>query len=244
MGRVWGFALLNDPRGNRYEGSRSRDIKDGVHMEEITADSMDGSFDDDKGRKRDSLFGKFNARIHDAIQTNRGETGPSIMDTLETTESRATGEATSSQAQPVAPQRMIVPEGVVIEGAMRSNSETEIAGRVEGAVTVEGHLKLARTGTIAGEVKAAHCSLNGKVEGNVDCADELHIGVDGQLHADAVAGKLAMIAGTVNGNVNCAGRVQLTTSATVNGNIRARSLSIAEGATFNGECSMTTPKKR
>lgn len=212
-------------------------------MAEITADSMGGTFDEDGDRKRGSLLGKFNARIHDAIQTNRGEAGPSIMDTLETSESKASGGATSAQTQPVAPQRMIVPEGVVIEGAMRSNSATEISGRVEGAVTVEGRLQLARSGMIAGEVKAAQCSLNGKVTGNVDCADELQIGVDGILDADALAGKLAMIAGTVNGNVNCAGRVELAASATVNGNIRARSLAIAEGATFNGECSMSTPKK-
>ena len=147
------------------------------------------------------------------------------------------------RGQTPASQQMIVPEGVVIEGTLTSASETQIAGRVDGDVTVEARLSLEPASVVTGKVRAATCSLRGKLDGNLECTNELVIGESGRLNADAISGKDMTIAGKVKGNVQCGGMLRLMNTAQLDGNIRARSIVINEGAVFNGTCSMGKPKQ-
>lgn len=195
------------------------------------------------GRKG-SMLGRMSARFQDAVETGRGEdrvrdvTAESVNDPGVTADDLAL-----KRAKSVKPQRMIVPEGVIIEGALSSGSETEIEGRIDGNVTVDGRLFLGKSALVSGNVRAIACRLDGLVEGQIDCSHELDLGESGRLNADAVAGKIMTLAGQVNGNVTCGGRLVLKQNAQVNGSVRARTLILEEGATFNGDCSIgNTPK--
>jgi cytoskeletal protein CcmA (bactofilin family) len=139
---------------------------------------------------------------------------------------------------------MTVPEGVIIDGSMTSGSETEIAGRIDGNVTVDGVLMLRPSALVSGNVRATVCQVEGHVEGTLECSQDLSLGVNGRLNADCQAGKRVVIAGQVFGDVTCSGLLRLEASAQVTGNIRARKIVIEEGATFNGACTMRAPAQR
>ncbi len=148
------------------------------------------------------------------------------------------------RARNVKLQRMVVPEGVIIEGNLTSGSETEIAGKIDGNVTVDGRLYLAPSALISGNVRATTCRVDGMVEGKVDCTQDLELGKSGRLSADAMGGKEVTLAGQVFGDISSGGIARMLASAKVNGNIRARRIVIEEGALFNGTCTMRTPAQR
>ncbi len=194
--------------------------------------------DGEKSARKSGLF----ARFQDAIQTSRGDergATESPMATPANTDDLAMRRAKSARTQ-----RMIVPEGVVIEGSFSSGSDTDIAGRVNGDVSVESKLLLGPSATVTGNVRAAMCSLEGLVEGHIECGVELELSATGRLNADAIAGKKMTVAGEIHGNVTCGGTLRLVSSAKVTGNIRARVIVIEEGAVFNGTCSMSAPKPK
>ena len=64
------------------------------------------------------------------------------------------------------------------------------------------------------------------------------------MNADILAGKRIFIAGQVYGNVTTPGVLRLAATSKVNGDIRARSLSMEEGATLNGQCAMRAPAQQ
>lgn len=81
--------------------------------------------------------------------------------------------------------------------------------------------------------------IEGKVEGKVDLPNgQLTIGsngtVKGEVHAKAV-----VVVGRVTGNVDGSERVEIQGSGTVEGDVRAPRLVVAEGAVLNGSIQMT-----
>jgi cytoskeletal protein CcmA (bactofilin family) len=194
--------------------------------------------------KKGSIFGKLNARLQDAIQEGRSE------DALRDVRKESSDEAGVS-ADDLAirrsksvnnPQRMTVPEGVIIEGALTSSSETDVAGKIDGNVSVDGKLFLSPSALITGTVRATNCSILGLAEGKVECDQDLDLGKSGKITADVMAGNQITISGIVHGNIQCGGKLHLADSAEVTGNIKARSIVIAPGAMFNGTCAMGGPK--
>ncbi len=186
--------------------------------------------------KRGSLFGRFNAKVQDAIQTGRADTP--ARDDAPKHDDLALKKPKNAKAQ-----RMVVPEGVVIEGSLNSLSETEISGTVEGDVTVDGKLLLGETGKINGNVRTTTAKIEGQVQGKFECTQDLEIELSGKLNNDVLSGKAMSVSGAINGNVTCGGLLRLAASANVTGNIRARSLVIEEGAVFNGHCSAASGTK-
>ncbi len=209
-------------------------------MSDATTGAFGGA---DRDKKKDSILGRFNAKLQDAVQQGRAE--EAVKNKGETDLSREAAipadDMALRNAQATAPQRMIVPQGVVIEGAMSSGSDTQIGGRVDGDVRVEARLALEPSGVITGKVRAGSCVIRGKVHGDLESQQDLTVGETGVINADAIAGKDLTIAGEVNGNVKCGGRLRLAHTAKLSGNIRARSVLIEEGALFNGQCNMTKP---
>jgi cytoskeletal protein CcmA (bactofilin family) len=229
---------------NRQEGSESTEKKSTGSLD-IT--SAPDSYEDlaEASSSKGGLLGRMNQAFQDALQTNRGagnERAPAF-------ESRGEPNVTADdlairRAKNIKPRRMIIPEGVIIDGSMTSGSETEISGRIEGDVTVDGRLYLGRSALISGNVRAANCKVEGLVEGKMECSEELELGPTGRLNADVLAGKRTNIAGQVFGNVTTGGMLRLQASAKVTGDIRARRMVIEEGATFNGKCMMRPPGQR
>lgn len=196
-------------------------------------------------QSQSGIFGRMNQRFQDVLQSSRGSNrARSPVEEAGDDPNITADDLAIRRAKNVKPQRMIVPEGVIIEGNMTSGSETEISGRIEGDVTVDGRLYLGASALVTGNVRAAFCRVEGLVEGKMECSQELELGQTGRLNADALAGKKMTLAGQVFGNVSAAGGVRLVTTAKVSGNIRTRRLIIEEGAMFNGHCTMRPPAVR
>ncbi len=79
--------------------------------------------------------------------------------------------------------------------------------------------------------------VEGEVSGSLKTEKSLRVGPDAKVKADVKASE-ALIAGTVEGNLVIDGKIQLTETAVVSGDIKAKVLSIDPGATFNGSCTM------
>jgi len=184
-------------------------------------------------------------RFHDLLVSSRGGERPLEPDADVDLGPKTTADDLAiRRAKSVSPQRMVVPEGVIIDGSMTSGSETEISGRVDGDVTVEGRLHLGATALISGNVRATSCRVEGLVEGRMECSQDLELGQTGRLNADTLAGKHMSVAGRILGNVSSGGVLRLAATSQVKGNIRAKRLVVEEGATFNGACTMRTPAQR
>ena len=122
-------------------------------MSEATTSGVPHPFDEQKEKKKGSLFGKFNARIQEAVQEGRGEEAArqAVTETPKA-QSLPADDVAIRKAQTQTTQKLILPQGVVIKGTLTSSSDTQIGGKVEGDVTVEAHLSLEPTSHVAGTV--------------------------------------------------------------------------------------------
>jgi excisionase family DNA binding protein len=82
-----------------------------------------------------------------------------------------------------------------------------------------------------------HLRINGKFEGTLEVRGVLEIGdsaiVDATINGDDI-----FVAGKVKGEIIASKKIVLKERAVIEGNLRTPTLSIAEGAIFQGKCSM------
>ena len=78
--------------------------------------------------------------------------------------------------------------------------------------------------------------IDGTFKGELSCSGTLTIGQSGEAHAQ-LEGRDIYINGLVHGNLR-GDKVRLDSHARVVGDINSHSLSISEGAVFQGNCSM------
>ena len=88
---------------------------------------------------------------------------------------------------------------------------------------------------ITGNVKSAtHIQFDGKLNGDLNCAGIATLGktaaIKGNVNADSVT-----IAGNVVGNVVAKDRIEMKSTAKVQGDIRAKRLTVEDGVTFVGK---------
>ena len=89
---------------------------------------------------------------------------------------------------------------------------------------------------IKGEIQfESAAKILGKFEGKLTAKGELQVGQGAQCKA-TVDGNVIIIDGEIEGNVTARERAKLNTSAKVIGDITAKTLIVAEGATFTGKC--------
>lgn len=81
--------------------------------------------------------------------------------------------------------------------------------------------------------------VRGTVEGSITQTPRLVVGNGGRIAA-SVSAQMVVVEGTVEGDVQASKSVLVRESANMRGNIVAPSVSIAEGATFNGSVDMST----
>ncbi len=209
---------------------------------------FDSGSDEAARQRQGSLFGRMNQAFQDVIQTSRGSgREPSPLDDFPQETPRPQQQTAAAvhaddlavrRARTARPQRMVAPEGVVIEGNLKSASDTEVGCRIEGDVVVEASLHLLDTAKIAGTVRAGNCRVEGAVDGRVECAQDLEVGQNAQVNAGVSAGRRLVVAGQVMGDITSGGLVRLEATAKVAGDIHARNIVIEEGAVFNGSCIM------
>ena len=89
---------------------------------------------------------------------------------------------------------------------------------------------------------SVNLKINGRFEGVLNTKGSLMIGEQAVVNADII-GESIIIAGIVSGNISALKELKLIAPARVIGDIRAPLLSIAEGATFDGNCRMLADAK-
>ena len=92
---------------------------------------------------------------------------------------------------------------------------------------------------IKGELSAKEdLTISGRVEGKIEVRDHVvRVGREAQVHAEINA-RAVMVEGTVVGNVNATERIELLENGSVEGDIAAPKIAMAEGAQFRGKIDM------
>ncbi|HWR39222.1 MAG TPA: polymer-forming cytoskeletal protein [Patescibacteria group bacterium] len=97
---------------------------------------------------------------------------------------------------------------------------------------------LGKDTTIKGTILAkGTLRIDGNVEGDVTTSGDIVVGETGKLVAQIKA-RSATVAGTINGNLDIQEKLELLSSARLDGDIKVGKLIIGEGAVFHGACEM------
>ena len=95
---------------------------------------------------------------------------------------------------------------------------------------------------IRGEVTgASELLVEGEVEGEIRVDSVVVVGAEGRVQGP-IAGQVVRVGGRVAGNVSAAERVEVSPSGSVEGDIAAPRVVIAEGAFFKGRIEMSGEK--
>lgn len=86
-------------------------------------------------------------------------------------------------------------------------------------------------------------TIEGTVKGRIQLAGDLLIGIKGRVDA-TVHARSVIVEGRLTGDVSADDKVELVASATVDGNIKAPKIVVAEGAKFRGAVDMGSSKPR
>jgi cytoskeletal protein CcmA (bactofilin family) len=109
----------------------------------------------------------------------------------------------------------------------RGNTPAAASGTFFGPnVTIEG--------TITGSEPV---TVEGTVRGKINLTADLRVGTKGRIEA-TVHARNVTVEGKLTGDVSADDRVELVASATVDGNIKAPKIIVAEGAKFRGSVDM------
>lgn len=109
----------------------------------------------------------------------------------------------------------------------RSTSATQPGGTFIGPnITIEG--------TVSGNERMV---VEGTVHGKINIAADLLVGTKARVEA-TVHARNVTVEGKLTGDVSADDRVELVATATVDGNIKAPKIVVAEGAKFRGNVDM------
>jgi cytoskeletal protein CcmA (bactofilin family) len=93
--------------------------------------------------------------------------------------------------------------------------------------------------TIAGDIDCAGVlKVEGTIEGSVHRARQVLLAREGAIHGSVTAQEV-VVGGVIDGNVQAGDRLELQSSAVVNGDIATKSIVVMEGARINGSVKMT-----
>jgi cytoskeletal protein CcmA (bactofilin family) len=103
----------------------------------------------------------------------------------------------------------------------------------------EKFMKMGQSITIKGELTGAEdLTLEGRVEGRISLPEHvLTVGAGAHINAEVVA-KTVVVLGTVVGNVTATEKFELRAGGSMQGNLKAPRISMADGAIFGGKVEM------
>ncbi|MFH1112143.1 MAG: polymer-forming cytoskeletal protein [Patescibacteria group bacterium] len=113
----------------------------------------------------------------------------------------------------------------------KDTSSNESETIISSAIKVEGDLN-----------SAGDIIIDGQVHGTITTKANLMVGEKAEITADVKATN-AKVAGHIKGNLEITGKLELSASSKIDGNITAKILVVAEGAHLNGHCQMEMPTK-
>ncbi|HEV2722828.1 MAG TPA: polymer-forming cytoskeletal protein [Thermoanaerobaculia bacterium] len=95
-------------------------------------------------------------------------------------------------------------------------------------------------GTVSGSEPVV---VEGTIKGRINVTNDLRIGTKARIEA-TVHAKNVTVEGKLTGDVSADERVELVASATVDGNIKAPKIIVAEGARFRGAVDMGSARPK
>ena len=96
--------------------------------------------------------------------------------------------------------------------------------------------------TVTGDVKASgRVRVHGAVHGDVEVSGLLEVAKDGVVDAASIVAEALVVLGRVRGSVRVGGKVEVWKGGVLEGDVRAGSLDIEDGATFVGRSEMALP---
>jgi cytoskeletal protein CcmA (bactofilin family) len=94
-------------------------------------------------------------------------------------------------------------------------------------------------GTISGDENVI---IEGTIRGKIDLKSDVKVGKSARIEASVHARNVS-IEGTVKGDISADNRVELFAGCTVDGNLKAPKIVVAEGAIFRGNVDMGAKKE-
>jgi cytoskeletal protein CcmA (bactofilin family) len=134
------------------------------------------------------------------------------------------------RAQPVQPTEV------------REGTGTAVPAALPAAPTAAPAAHIGKSLVIKGEVNSHEdLTVEGSIEGTVDLREHvLTIGSHGHIKAEIFA-KVVIVVGTVTGTITASEKVDLRETGSVDGDLVAPRVAIAEGAHFRGKVQMERP---
>ena len=110
--------------------------------------------------------------------------------------------------------------------------------RSGGAPAQQGGTYVGANITIEGTMTGSETlTIDGTVRGKINVTADLRVGAKARVEA-SVHARNVMVEGKITGDISADDRVELVASASVDGNIRAPKIVVAEGAKFRGNVDM------
>ncbi|MHB1297392.1 MAG: bactofilin family protein [Gemmatimonadaceae bacterium] len=109
----------------------------------------------------------------------------------------------------------------------------------------ETTLSIVSAGTsVTGDIECdGILKVEGRIDGSVKRARQVMLAKEGAIHGDVTAQEV-VVGGVIHGNVTASDRLELQTTAVVNGEIATKSIIVMEGARINGGVKVTEPSPR
>ncbi len=117
-------------------------------------------------------------------------------------------------------------------------------GKKEHSVPKEIETIIGENTLFQGTIKSkGSIRIDGRLEGSIVEASQVIVGAKGYVQGDITAHSV-IIGGKVNGNVTAVESIEIQPGAQLLGDIHTSTLSIGEGAVFEGHCVMTSEKTK
>ena len=139
---------------------------------------------------------------------------------------------TAKPAAKVKREEAVIPEGMVITGNIKTESDMRVLGNIVGDVVCDGNILL--YGNIEGNVSAENITIqSGSMQGDVTVKADAILEDASTLKGNLTAVNVLSNAKT-QGQIIASGTVELKNQAFVNGDITAATFSVTSGAKIKG----------
>ncbi len=131
----------------------------------------------------------------------------------------------------------VITKGTTINGSIISDCSLDVMGTINGDIECLG--KLTISGKVTGNSLASEIVVNtDRLEGSIVSEGAVKVGLGTVVIGDVTAAS-AVFAGAVKGEIDVKGPVVLDSTAIIKGNIKAKSIQMANGAVMDGFCSLS-----
>ena len=130
----------------------------------------------------------------------------------------------------------VITKGTTINGSILSDCSLDVMGTINGDIECLG--KLTISGKVTGNSLASEVVVNAdRMEGAIFSEGAVKVCLGTVIIGDVTATS-AVFAGAVKGDIDVKGPVVLESTAIIKGNIKAKSIHMANGAVMDGFCSL------